>query len=210
MKPLIIVYAKAPVPGRVKTRLIPRLGAAGAARLHEAFVEDTLAIAETLRDTFDVELHTDVSTGAWSWDGVRRLQSTGELGSRMYATLREGLDGGRPFVMILGSDSPTLPPQFLAQLVDAKADVVLGPTSDGGYYAIGCRRIEPAMFSGVTWSSPATRAQTEEAARRCGLQVACGPEWFDVDEPGDLDALVEAGVAGRTAQVLRECLCFPS
>jgi uncharacterized protein len=210
MKPVIIVYAKAPVPGQVKTRLIPRLGAAGAARLHEALVEDTLAMAETLGDTFDVELHTDISTGAWSWVGVRRLQSAGDLGARMYATLRASLDGGRPFVIILGSDSPGLPRHFLAQLADLQADVVLGPTRDGGYYAIGCRRIDPAMFAEVVWSSPAARAQTEEAARRCGLTVAHGPEWFDVDEPGDLDALMEAGATGRTAQVLRECLCSPS
>ena len=70
MKPVIIVYAKVPAPGHAKTRLIPRLGEAGAARLHGAFVEDTLAMVTTLAESFDIELHTDVPTNAWSWTGV--------------------------------------------------------------------------------------------------------------------------------------------
>src|SRR5256885_3680826 len=95
MKPVIIVYAKAPVPGQVKTRLIPKLGEAGATKLHEAFVEDTLAMVSTLAKSFDIELHTDVQTNAWLWPGVRRIQREGDLGTKLYATLREGLDSDR-------------------------------------------------------------------------------------------------------------------
>src|SRR5437868_8733233 len=78
MKPVIIVYAKAPVTGQVKTRLIPRLGETGATKLHEAFVEDTLTMVSTLAESFDIELHTDVPANVWSWLGVRRVQCEGE------------------------------------------------------------------------------------------------------------------------------------
>ena len=209
MKPVIIVYAKAPVPGQVKTRLIPKLGADGAARLHHAFVADTLAMANSLAETFDVELHTDIPTEAWPWPGVRGLQSAGDLGVKLYATLRQALDAGRPLALIVGSDSPTLPARFLAELAGLDADVVLGAAKDGGYYAIGCRKIHPEMFAGVEWSSSNTRAQTEGAIRRCGLSMATGPEWFDVDEPEDLELLIRPGLAGGTLEVLRDCGLVP-
>jgi len=205
MKPVIIVYARALIPGEVKTRLIPKLGALGAAQLHEAFVEDTLGMLNGLSETFDLELHTDVPTEAWSWKGARRVQSAGDLGAKMYTTIQDALAAGRPFVMIVGSDSPTLPAKFLEELAGSNADVVLGPTKDGGYYAIGCRRADPEMFAGVTWSCDATRSQTIDAVRRCGLSVECGPEWFDVDQPQDLELLIESGIGGRTLEVLSDC-----
>src|SRR5690349_89644 len=117
MKPVVIVYAKAPVPGRVNTRLIPKVAADGAAQLHHAFTADTLAMASSLSEIFDVELHTDVPTQEWSWPGVRGLQCAGDLGTRMYETLKAGIAAGRPFVLIIGSDSPTLPAEFLAELL---------------------------------------------------------------------------------------------
>jgi uncharacterized protein len=204
MKPVLIVYAKAPIAGKVKTRLIPKLGEAGATRLHQAFVEDTLAMADTLAEVFDVELHTDVPTDAWSWRGVRRVQCEGDLGMKMYTTLCAALDAGRPFALIIGSDAPTLPAEFVKDLARSTADVVLGPARDGGFYAIGCRTTHPEMFAGVTWSTASTRAQTIESLKRCGLEVAEGCEWFDVDEPEDLDVLARSGAKGRTLEVLTE------
>lgn len=204
MRPVIIVYAKAPIPGNVKTRLIPKLGAQLATQLHHAFVEDTLVLAGTLSEDFDVELHTDIATEAWSWPGVRSVQSAGDLSTRMYATLQAALAAGRTFAMIVGSDSPTLPPHYLTELAQLPADVVFGPARDGGYYAIGCRSVHPSMFDGVTWSSARTLVETELAAHRCGLRTAQGSEWFDVDQPRDLDLLVRSEPAGRTGRVLRE------
>jgi rSAM/selenodomain-associated transferase 2/rSAM/selenodomain-associated transferase 1 len=204
MKPVIVVYAKAPIPGRVNTRLIPKVGPDGAAQLHEAFTADTLDMVSSLAGVFDVELHTDVPTDAWSWSGVRRLQSSGDLGTRMYTTLRDALAEGRPFALILGSDSPTLPAEFLLEFLLFDGDAVLGPTTDGGFYAIGCRKVHPEMFARVTWSSAATRAQTLDAFGRCGLQVAEGRKWFDVDEPEDLELLIEEGPKGRTLEALSQ------
>jgi uncharacterized protein len=208
MKPLIVVYAKAPIPGRVNTRLIPRVGPDGAAQLHEAFAADTLAMASSLSEVFDVELHSDVPTDAWSFAGRRHLQSPGDLGTRMHTTLSDALAAGRPFVLILGSDSPTLPPQFILEFLRFDADVVLGPTRDGGYYAIGCRTVDPQMFAGVTWSSAATRTGTKDALGRCGLSVAEGQEWFDIDEPQDLELLMGEGAKGHTFEALTQ-LGFP-
>src|SRR5258708_11243453 len=204
MKPVIIVYAKAPVMGQVKTRLIPRLGETGATTLHEGFVEDTLTMVSTLAESFDIELHTDVPANVWSWLGVRRVQCEGDLGTKLYANLREALHGGRTLAVIVGSDSPTLPAAYLQDLVLSNADVVLGPAKDGGFYAIACRKTHPEMFAGVTWSSANTRAQTKEAVRRCGLVVEEGREWFDVDEPEDLDLLVQSSPIGRTLEVLKD------
>jgi rSAM/selenodomain-associated transferase 2/rSAM/selenodomain-associated transferase 1 len=210
MKPVIIVYAKAPVPGQVKTRLIPKLGEAGAAKLHEAFVEDTLAMVSGLAEYFDIELHTDVPTKAWSGPGVRRVQCEGDLGTKLYSTLREALEGGRPLALIVGSDSPTLPAEFLEDLARLDADIVLGPAKDGGFYAIACRRTHPEMFAGVTWSHADTRIQTKEALRRCGLEVAEGREWFDVDQPEDLDLLIQSQPVGRTLEVLKDLGIMPN
>jgi rSAM/selenodomain-associated transferase 2/rSAM/selenodomain-associated transferase 1 len=204
MKPVIIVYAKAPIAGRVNTRLIPKVGPDGAAQLHQAFTADTLAMASSLSEVFDVELHTDVPTDAWSWPGVRRLQSSGDLGTRMYTSLRNALEEGRPFAIIVGSDSPTLPADFLLEFLRLETDVVLGPTKDGGFYAIGCRRVHPDMFASVSWSSAATRAETLYAFRQCDLTVAEGRNWFDVDEPEDLELLIEKGPKGQTLEVLNQ------
>ena len=202
MKPVLIVYAKAPIAGQVKTRLIPALGETAATKLHEAFVADTLEMATTLADSFDVELHTDLPTNAWTWPGTRRFQIQGDLGTKLYATLREALDGGRPLALIVGSDSPTLPAKFLEDLAHTSADVVLGPAKDGGFYAIGCRRIHPEMFTGVTWSGSNTRVLTKAAIVRCGLTVAEGREWFDVDEPADLELLAQSRPVGSTLEAL--------
>jgi uncharacterized protein len=177
MQPVIAVFAKAPRPGFVKTRL--GLGPEAAAQLHESFVRDALALAQAASEC--VELHTDVVTQAWSDVRLpRRLQVSGDLGARMLAPLP---------AMILGSDSPSLPLAHLTQLIATPGDVVLGPAEDGGYWAILARRSHELMFAGVEWSTSRTREQTIDACRACGLTVSTGLEWFDVDEPGDLQRL---------------------
>jgi hypothetical protein len=178
MQPVVIrVFAKAPRPGFVKTRL--GLAPAAAAALHERFVRQTLATA--LATGLPVELHTDVPTDAWPEVAVPRLlQVPGDLGARMQAAF-PGL--------ILGSDAPTLPREHIEALIALPGDVVLGPAEDGGYWAILARRTHPEMFRGVAWSTARAREQTELACRDCGLSVSLGPEWFDIDEPADLKRL---------------------
>jgi rSAM/selenodomain-associated transferase 1 len=184
--PLVVVYAKAPVPGRVKTRLEP--DPARAAELHSAFVRETLTMLNALRGEADIEISTDEPTEAWSdLAAVRSLQSPGDLGQRMLVTLGRALEQGRPQVMILGSDSPGLPPEHLRALLRSRAEVAIGPAEDGGFYAIACRKIAPIMFEGIRWSTADTLPDTLRALERCGLTFGVGPPWFDVDTPRDLE-----------------------
>ena len=189
MRPVIILFAKAPIPGSVKTRLVPPLTASEAAELHDGFVCGTIERLRTLGG-FDLELHTDIETGRWTEYGLpRALQTEGDLGLRMFRALESGLERGHPRAMIVGSDAPTLPLAHLELLLQSAKDVALGPTEDGGFYAIACRRVDARMFDGVPWSAPDTLAATVDAARRCGLSVELGELWFDVDTPADLERL---------------------
>ena len=178
MRPTVIVFAKAPVPGRVKTRL--GLDGTAAAWLHDRFVRETIALC--LRLDANVELHTDIATAAWNDLGLSAaLQSSGDLGERMLAALAR-----HPHGMVVGSDAPTLPLTHLARLLRSGADIALGPAEDGGYYAIACRRTAPDMFRGVEWSSGSELLQTAAAVDACGLSLELGDVWFDVDTPADL------------------------
>lgn len=185
MPPLVIVFARAPRPGRVKTRL--SLPPERAVLLHTAFVRDTL---EMLSGFPAVELSTDEDTPAWDeYPVVRSVQGAGGLGEKLQAAIEGGLARGHCPVLILGSDSPTLPAGHVQALLDSTEDAALGPTEDGGYYAISCRRAVPSMLAGVNWSSPRTLETTVDALTRAGLAVELGPRWFDIDEPADLDRL---------------------
>jgi len=191
--PLVILFAKAPVPGHVKTRLQPRLSPVDAATLQKAFVSDMLEMLQADFQMVDLELHTDAPTGDWACYGVsQKLQAAGDLGAKLLFALTSALADGRPQVTVLGSDVPTLPASRLRTLLASLADVALGPTSDGGYYAIACRKTHPRMFDGVAWSGPQALEETERAIRRCGMTVETGSEWFDVDKPADLDRLLTA------------------
>jgi rSAM/selenodomain-associated transferase 1 len=188
----MILFAKAPIPGRVKTRLATAIGAEPAAELYRAFVVDTISKLTEFRDVADIELHTDTLTDAWSTAGVARdLQVAGGLELKLLHALAGALQTGRPQAMVLGSDSPTLPRGHIQRLLDSKADVALGPCEDGGYYAIACRRVRPEMFGGVEWSTPYVLEQTERAVRASGLSVERGDLWYDVDEPEDLARLMK-------------------
>ncbi len=185
MRSVILLFARAPIAGRVKTRLLPALGAQGACDLHEWLVRDAL---ERLSALGGVELWTDEPTSAWpEFRGPRHVQAAGDLGARMLAALNRSLPS-----LLVGSDAPAIPPEHLLALADSPADVTLGPTEDGGFYAIHARRTHPAMFEGVAWSSGKERAQTLAACRRAGLTTAEGAAWFDIDTPADLEK-AEAG-----------------
>jgi rSAM/selenodomain-associated transferase 1 len=203
MAPLLIVFAKAPTRGAVKMRLTTLLSAELAREIHLAMVKDLLHRLQAVRTEMDVELHTDTATDEWAAAGIGQdLQTPGGLGERLRSAMERALRSGRPAVCILGSDSPTVPLSHLSELLKTNTDVALGPASDGGFYAILCRRVHPRMFDGVTWSAAATCRETTEAARRSGLTVALGPPWYDVDTPGDLQVLLHdpnLGPATRAA-----------
>ena len=203
MRPVIILFAKAPVAGRVKTRLVPPLTPDQAAQLHTALVWDTLESLQQLRGV-ELELHTDIETDAWTSAGVpQSLQCEGDLGLKMFNALNAALRNGRGRAMIAGSDAPALPLDHIEQLLSAEEEVALGPTDDGGYYAIACRRVHRNMFDQVEWSTDRTRAQTIQAVCRVGLSVNVGPPWFDLDTPQDFARLKALPGLGRhTAKMI--------
>jgi rSAM/selenodomain-associated transferase 1 len=183
--PLIIVFAKAPRAGFVKTRL--GIDPTAAVSLHTEFVNQTLETVYKLRDEAELELSLDIPCTTWAEFLIHRtVQHDGDLGIRLYSALERGLAVGHPKVVILGSDSPTLPVNHIRWLLNCHAHVGLGPTSDGGYYGISCQKIRPAMFDGVRWSSGDALRDTISSAGACGLRCTIGPEWFDVDRPEDL------------------------
>jgi hypothetical protein len=186
-RPLIILFARRPAIGRVKTRL--GLEPASALRLHRAFVRDALRTFGALENV-DMELSTDEICDDWAeWPGARSVQCSGDLGRRMLGALAHALGAGRPNAMVLGSDSPGLPRSHVLQLLESRGDVAIGPAEDGGYYAIACRRVHPEMFSGVRWSCESSLKDTVRAIEACGLSVEIGSKWFDVDTPADLARL---------------------
>src|SRR5260370_25111835 len=126
MRPAIILFAKAPLAGNVKTRLQARLGAEATLALHEAFVLDMLDKLLTLSELADIELHTDTRTDVWRRAKVtRRGQVAGDLGLKMLHALSTALGRGREQVCILGSDAPPLPPSHFQALLARPPDVAL-------------------------------------------------------------------------------------
>lgn len=180
MPSAILLFAKAPIPGRVKTRLCPPLTLEQAAALHLSFAAETLRNVASLGP---VELHTDIPTDAWHECKVaRKMQCSGTLGQRMFFALA----ATRLPAIVLGADTPNLPLSHIETLMNSPADVALGQAEDGGFWGIHCRRIHPQMFMNVEWSTARACEQTATAARACGLSVELGPMWWDVDTPGDL------------------------
>lgn len=197
LRPLVILFAKAAVPGRVKTRLCPPLSPRDAAELHWALVADTSTMLLDLADRVDLELSTDFPTDAWPAVGYRRsIQTTGDLGERLLHALASALTAGHEVAIVVGSDSPGLPSSHIRALLESNADVTLGPTTDGGFFAIACRRSASEMFDRVRWSSFETLNDVVAAASRCGLNTALSPSWFDIDVPDDLVRLPKVCTAG--------------
>lgn len=225
----LIVFAREPTSGRVKTRLAGRLGKDGAARLYRAFVQDTLA-ALAGHGGFFLTVATDPAPekAPFLCEQARRAgadtisQETGDLGERMANALRTALEGGAGAALLIGTDFPTLPPTHLdeaATLLEG-ADAVFGPSNDGGYYLAGASaralkrwdEVRERLFSGITWSTAHVLRDT--LARAGDLNVVLAPCWYDVDDPHDLDTLIRHLRRPRppsvpeTAKILEELGCL--
>ena len=185
---VVIIFARAPVAGRVKTRLAPRLGAAGATRLHMRLVENAVRTARDAR-CGPVELHATARHRFFSALDVKvRLQRGHDLGERMHNALRNALRRHRRAIVI-GADAPALKPADLrraARLLEGGIDVVLAPAEDGGYALIGARRISLRVFTGVRWGSGDVLAQTLRNVAQATLHYRLLRTVWDVDRPEDL------------------------
>lgn len=195
----IVVFAKAPVPGESKTRLIPDLGAQGAAHLHAALVERTLATA-CAAGLGRVELccapdsvHPFFATCAKRHGLALTTQATGDLGARMQSEFNRVVPVSGP-TLLIGSDCPALTPEHLreaAAALSAGNDAVLGPAEDGGYVLVGLSRTSPRVFSGIEWGGPDVLRDTRARLAALGWRWHELPELWDVDRPADLTRFAE-------------------
>jgi len=197
----VLVFARAPVAGNVKTRLIPLLGDHGAAALYRSLVERALSVARgsgvgpvelwctpttdddffvSCRDRFKVALH---------------LQSEGDLGARMLHAFEDALTRSR-HVLLTGSDCPSLTAADLraaARALREGRDAAFGPTDDGGYVLVGLSHAMPALFDAMTWGTAAVMEETRQRLRNLGWHWHELPMHWDVDRPEDYQRMVRDG-----------------
>ena len=209
----LLIFARRPVPGRCKTRLIPALGAVGAAELHTRLLRQALAAAQAAR-LGRLELWVDELAAAESDNGTDataddraigppwpaltaefgarlRRQCGGDLGARMHHALRDALRRSSDGALLIGSDCPALTPDYLRAAAAAlgRRDAAFAPVVDGGYALIGLRRAHSALFRHMPWGSAAVMAETRRRLRRLGLAHWQGETLWDVDRPEDLTRL---------------------
>ncbi|MBX6315200.1 MAG: TIGR04282 family arsenosugar biosynthesis glycosyltransferase [Isosphaeraceae bacterium] len=194
------IFGKRPEPGKVKTRLAAEFGPEFAAAAHEAMLLDTLEVWDAGRVLAPggrrVLVFDPPEAGPWFDERVPAAyalqpQQPGDLGQRMGAFCAGEFEDGATRVVLIGSDSPTLDPTIVisAFLCLEGRDVVLGPSTDGGYYLVGCRPPVPPIFEGIDWSTPHVLGQTIDRLHGTGLSLAVLPPWYDIDSPNDWQML---------------------
>jgi rSAM/selenodomain-associated transferase 1 len=198
--PRIAVFAKAPVPGSVKTRLVPLLGAEGAARLHAGLVNQALSTAAATRPA-KLQLwcspdasHPFLAACAKRFACETRTQQGADLGERM----AHAFEGNTPLVLI-GSDCPALRASHISHAWDALEfhDAVVAPAEDGGYALIALARPCPSLFSDIAWGEPNVMQRTRERLAGAKLSWMELPTLWDVDRPEDYERLRASEMAGE-------------
>jgi len=206
---MLIVFARAPRPGRVKSRLVSALGAAGAARLHARLLARAVATARAAR-CGAVELHCAPHSGHPLFrklarrHGIRLRKQVGDdIGARMHCALEGALKRADAAVLI-GSDCPVLRRADIRAAfaaLRAGADVVLAPAEDGGYPLIGLRRASSELFDRMPWGGPAVLRETRARAAKLGWSVTLLRTLWDVDRPGDVARLRRAKPSIRSSNL---------
>jgi uncharacterized protein len=224
----LVIFAKAPIPGEVKTRLCPPLTPDEAATLHGSFVLDMLERSKTAVVKLKLPLDRYLACMPSSTlvffkimeerQGVKLVDQVGDdLGTRMQHTFETMFMKRYQRVFIVGTDVPSLPLDYYVQALALleKNDLVLGPALDGGYYLIGLKQMVPDLFVGIPWSTARVLEITQGKATTLGLKTALLPPWRDVDTIEDLQALIETSAldakkpkneqsfSGRTAGALQ-------
>lgn len=214
MNNLLILMAKQPTPYRTKTRLYPALSPQQAAELYACFLQDKVQMMRQVKVSCAIayapaDAHDYFAILAP--DFAHYPQQGADLSERLKNVVQRAFDEGYEQVMPIDGDSVTLPPEYLLQGFDCLSrrefDVVLGPSDDGGYYAIGLKAPHPYVFD-VEMSTPTVSRDTIRQAEKNGLRVELLPEWYDVDTPDDLQRLhaeleQRPNIAPHTAEYLK-------
>ena len=225
MSNVLVIFAKAPIEGQVKTRLCPPLTPAQAAELARCFLTDTVERACTFPEVqvyiaFTPADSENVFRALLSFP-VRYLPQRGDsLGKRELNIFLDLQQRGASRIVLIGSDIPTLPSAHIKEaftlLEDSQCDAVFNPTDDGGYCLIGMRESHSVLFESIAWSTSTVMAETLSRARKHSLTVELAPTWYDVDDHAGLSRLANelkntnAGtVAPRTHTMLMRLGLFP-
>lgn len=197
----LAVMAKAPRPGKVKTRLSPPLTPHQAAAINTCFLQDTTTnIAGLAEETACTGVISYTPIGdEYLFDGLlpagyRLIPQRGDgFGERLLTTAQDLFQCGFASVCLIDSDSPTVPTEAFAAAVDALQRpgdrIVLGPSHDGGYYLIGLKQAHAAVFENISWSTASVLSETVAAIQRTGVELVTLPLWYDVDDAESLSVL---------------------
>lgn len=200
----VLVFAKAPRAGAVKTRLVPLLGAAGAAAFHADMIEHTLRVA-CEADIGPIDLYGSPATDEFLTCSAARFgaelheQAGANLGDRMYGAFAQALRNSAHAVLI-GCDCPAMSPRYLRSAADALGagnDAVFGPVEDGGYALIGLSRATRSLFDGVPWGTEHVMSTTRARVMLLGWTWAELEPLWDVDRPADFQRLQLTGTPWR-------------
>lgn len=217
MRRCLVVVAKQPIAGEVKTRLAASIGTEQALGLYLCALKDTLELVSGYNVAVKAVLsYAPATLEARSFFqelavGFLLLsQSVGDFGERLLDTFRQLAQRGMETIVMIGTDSPNLPRAYLdlafAALDDPAVDAVLGPATDGGYYLIGMRRPHPLLFERIHWSTGVVAAETSARAVEAGLRLVTIPGWYDLDTVDDLHLLLNdvTNPAPRTRAYLQD------
>ena len=196
-KLLLVVMAKAPVPGTVKTRLVPHLSPQEATDLYRCLLKDRITTIQTLTGVALAIAYTPANAKnafiPFCENGLRLFPQKGNhLGERLNNIFVDKLADEFDAVSIIDSDTPDLPVSAVqasfTRLMSDQTDVVFGPCHDGGYYLVGMRRPHPKLFANIPWSTDKVLPNTLERARELGVRTDLLPRWNDLDTIDDLIA----------------------
>jgi len=197
IKPKLVVFAKAPLPGQAKTRLSPPFTSEEAAALAEAFLIDTLDMIEIadlnvwkiiyFTPEYEANYFSDMISDGWQI----KPQRGKSFKMRLINALREESENGDQPVVVIGADSPTLPPHYLVEAFKLlkKVDLVIGPALDGGFYLIGIKKFRHGLLNPVILSKADSCSKLVSNAARIGLTYKTLPTWYDIDHFDDLDQI---------------------
>ncbi len=189
----LIVFARSPVAGQVKSRLTPLLSSQEAADLYRAFLMDSLAQYASLEVDVRLYMADEGDPGVHLYGAQLKKQYGHGLGERMEHAFRETAAEGYEQMVIIGTDHPTLPTEFIMEAYEALLDVpavCIGPALDGGYYLLGMSPLICGLFDGIVYGESNVFSLTLARAHESGASVTQLPVWYDIDTPEDLRNLV--------------------
>jgi len=214
----VILFARDPVLGQVKTRLSSSLDDETILRLYTCFVEDSL---EKIRKVDNADCFVGISPSNLSgfFNGIEGsdirlfIQQGENLGDKMRQAFVDRFADGYKKVVIIGSDSPSLPVSYIDEVLTSDKDLMLGPSTDGGYYLIGMVGKVSDVFAGIAWGTDQVLDETLDRVKKAGVSLELLPVWYDVDFPEDLkflkthlELITQSGLCegGKTKKFLDE------